>query len=172
LIKQNFWAINTKFRNMKLEIIQIDKTQEAWLIEAVENYLKRLKHYASIQVTTISVPKTVRQQSIPQQLAFEEKELDILLKGHDKIVLLDEHGKQFTSLKFSEYIQKQIMNRTKSLAIVIGGPYGFSEGIHNRANEKIALSTMTFSHQMVRLFFMEQLYRAFTILNNEKYHHE
>jgi 23S rRNA (pseudouridine1915-N3)-methyltransferase len=98
--------------------------------------------------------------------------LDKYLSASDKVVLLDENGKQYTSVDFSNYVQKQLMQRVKSLAIVIGGPYGFSENIHKRGYEKISLSKMTFSHQMVRLFLVEQVYRAFSILNNEKYHHQ
>jgi 23S rRNA (pseudouridine1915-N3)-methyltransferase len=157
---------------MKINIIQIDKTQDKWLIEGIENYISRLKHYTDLTLTTIEIPKKNRQLSIPQQLTIEEKELDKHLLNSDKIVLLDENGKSFTSLEFSSYMQKQLMQRVKSLAIVIGGPYGFSANIHQRNYEKIALSKMTFSHQMVRLFLVEQVYRAFTILNNEKYHHQ
>ncbi len=157
---------------MKINIIQIDKTQDKWLIEGIENYISRLKHYTDLTITTIEIPKKNRQLPIPQQLTIEEKELDKYLTTSDKIVLLDENGKSFTSLEFSNYMQKQLMQRVKSLAVVIGGPYGFSTNIHQRNYEKIALSKMTFSHQMVRLFLVEQVYRAFTILNNEKYHHQ
>jgi 23S rRNA (pseudouridine1915-N3)-methyltransferase len=157
---------------MKINIIQIDKTQEKWLLEGIENYVSRLKHYTDFTTTTIEIPKKNRQLSIAQQLTIEERELDKYLNASDKVVLLDENGKQYTSMDFSNYIQKQLMQRVKSLAIVIGGPYGFSENIHKRGYEKISLSKMTFSHQMVRLFLVEQVYRAFSILNNEKYHHQ
>jgi 23S rRNA (pseudouridine1915-N3)-methyltransferase len=157
---------------MKINIIQIDKTQEKWLLEGIENYVSRLKHYTDFTTTTIEIPKKNRQLSIPQQLTIEEKELDKYLNASDKVVLLDENGKQYTSMDFSNYIQKQLMQRVKSLTVVIGGPYGFSENIHKRGYEKISLSKMTFSHQMVRLFLVEQVYRAFSILNNEKYHHQ
>ncbi len=156
---------------MKIQIIQIDKTQEKWLIEGLDNYLSRLKHYTDLKVITIEIPKKNRQLSISQQLQIEEKELDKYLLSAEKVILLDENGFQYNSLGFSEYIQKCLMQRIKTLTIVIGGPYGFSEAIHKRAYEKIGLSKMTFSHQMVRLFFIEQLYRAFSILNHEKYHH-
>jgi 23S rRNA (pseudouridine1915-N3)-methyltransferase len=157
---------------MKINIIQIDKTQDKWLVEGIENYIARLKHYTDLTITTIEIPKKNRQLSIPQQLTIEEKELGKYLTTSDKVMLLDENGKSFTSLEFSVYMQKQLMQRVKSLAIVIGGPYGFSTNIHQRNYEKISLSKMTFSHQMVRLFLVEQVYRAFTILNNEKYHHQ
>ncbi len=157
---------------MKIQLIQIDKTQEKWLIEGLDNYISRLKHYTDFKVITIDIPKKSRQLSIPQQLQLEEKELDKYLNSAEKVILLDEHGQQHSSLGFSDYIQKLLMQRVKTLTIVIGGPYGFSEGIHKRGYEKIGLSKMTFSHQMVRLFFIEQIYRAFSILNHEKYHHQ
>ena len=107
-----------------------------------------------------------------QQKICEGVSLLKKLESSDYVVLLDEHGKEFTSMEFSRYIEKKTHNVPKRLAFVVGGPYGFSEDVKQRANEKISLSKMTFSHEMVRLFFVEQIYRAMTILNNEPYHHE
>jgi 23S rRNA (pseudouridine1915-N3)-methyltransferase len=110
--------------------------------------------------------------SIEQQKAQEGELLLKSVQDSDFVVLLDEKGTEFTSLKFSEYISKKMLSGLKNLVFVIGGPYGFSREVYNRSNQQISLSKLTFSHQMIRLFFVEQLYRAFTILSNEPYHHE
>lgn len=156
---------------MKILLIQVDKTQEAWLGEGVEIYHRRLKNYAAYEVKTINMPKTLRQRSESEQKAGEAKELLALLKPEDQLVLLDERGKEFTSTGFAEFIAQRQNASVKRLVFAIGGPFGFDEAVYSRAAHKIALSQMTFSHQMVRLFFAEQLYRAFTILKGEKYHH-
>lgn len=156
---------------MKITLIAIGKTEEKYLIEGIEKYFKRLKHYISFQIVIIPDIKNVKNLSQDQQ---KEKEgLSILknIQNSDTVILLDEEGKNLTSVGFSEQLNKFMIASVQHLVYVIGGPYGFSDAVYNRSNDKLSLSKMTFSHQMVRLFFVEQLYRAFTILRNEPYHH-
>ncbi|WMJ74728.1 23S rRNA (pseudouridine(1915)-N(3))-methyltransferase RlmH [Cytophagaceae bacterium ABcell3] len=157
---------------MKIKILTIGKTDEAYLKEGVKKYLNRLKHY--IQVELIELPDVKQgKKTTPEQLKEAEgKMLLQKIEHNDQVVLLDEKGKEFTSVGFSKYLQKKMNMSTANLVLIIGGPFGFSEEIYQRAQEKICLSRMTFSHQMVRLFLTEQLYRGFTILRGEKYHHE
>ena len=157
---------------MKITLLTVGKTTNPHLIKLQEEYQNRLKFYITFELVVIPELKNTKSLSIPEQV---EKEADLILKQielNDKVVLLDEKGKQFTSVGFSEYIAKKIMASHKRMIFVVGGPYGFSERVYQRANNKISLSTMTFSHQMIRLIFIEQLYRAFTILKGEPYHHE
>jgi len=157
---------------MKITLLQIDKTDQKWVDEGFDLYLKRIQHYVSFSVTTIIYPKSNRNKSTEQQ---KKEEAILLLREFNKfdfIVLLDENGQQFTSLDFSTQINKWNLSGKKNLAFVIGGPYGFDETIYEKVKNKISLSKMTFSHQMVRVFFIEQLYRAYSILKGEKYHHE
>ncbi|WP_026463585.1 23S rRNA (pseudouridine(1915)-N(3))-methyltransferase RlmH [Adhaeribacter aquaticus] len=157
---------------MKIKLIAIGKTDEKFLEEGIEKYLKRLKHYHSFEL--IIIPD-IKQGSkfISDNLKEAEGKL-ILQKVQegDFVILLDEKGKTFTSSEFAVFLQKKLNTVTTNLIFVIGGAFGFSPAVYERANEKISLSKMTFSHQMVRLFFTEQLYRGFTILRGEKYHHE
>jgi len=157
---------------MKITLLTVGKTTNLHLIKLQEEYQNRLKFYITFELVVIPELKNTKSLSISEQV---EKEADLILKQielNDKVVLLDERGKQFTSVAFSEYIAKKIMASHKRMIFVVGGPYGFSERIYQRADNKISLSTMTFSHQMIRLIFIEQLYRAFTILKGEPYHHE
>ena len=157
---------------MKITLLTVGKTTNPHLIKLQEEYQNRLKFYITFDLVVIPELKNTKSLSITEQI---EKEADLILKQielNDKVVLLDEKGKQFTSVGFSEYIAKKIMASHKRMIFVVGGPYGFSERVYQRANNKISLSTMTFSHQMIRLIFIEQLYRAFTILKGEPYHHE
>ncbi len=157
---------------MRIIFLVIGKTNEKYLIDAIDEYTSRLKHYIPFETIVIPELKNVKNVSVSDQ---KEKEADLILKNiqsGDYIVLLDEHGKEFTSLAFSAYIEKKMHTSNKRLLFIVGGPYGFSPRIHSLANEKISLSKMTFSHQMIRLIFIEQLYRAMTILNHEPYHHE
>jgi 23S rRNA (pseudouridine1915-N3)-methyltransferase len=156
---------------MKILLIQIDKTQDKYIEEGLAVYQKRLKNYTVFDALSIQVPKALRQRSIKEQKSEEAKLLLQHLNPEDDVVLLDENGKEYNSLEFAGYIQKKQNSSVKRLVFVIGGPFGFDETIYARAGLKIALSRMTFSHQMVRLFFTEQLYRAFSILKGEKYHH-
>lgn len=157
---------------MRISLLQIDKTQDAYIAEGVEIYTKRLKNYTSFHISTINVPKAVRQRSQPEQKKEEAKLILAQLAPEDVVVLLDERGKEFSSVEFSAYLTQRQNASTKSLVFLIGGPFGFDEKVYERAGFKISLSRLTFSHQMIRLFFVEQLYRAFTIQKGEKYHHE
>lgn len=157
---------------MKISLIAVGKTEDKYLIEGIEKYLNRLKHYIGFNLSIIPELKNTKNLTEAQQ---KTKEAELILKqlnNSDVLVLLDEKGKKYTSVQFSQYINKQMIGSVQHLVFVIGGPYGFDESIYKRANSSVSLSEMTFSHQMVRLFFVEQLYRAFTILKNEPYHHE
>ena len=144
---------------MKIVLLVVGKTVESYFIQGIEEYSKRLTHYVPFEIAVIPELRNTKSLSTDQQ---KEREADFILKSFlpgDYIVLLDEHGKEFTSTQFATYLEKKMSN-------------GFSQRIYNAAQEKISLSKMTFSHQMIRLIFTEQLYRAMTILNNEPYHHE
>ena len=138
----------------------------------MEQYAKRVNHYCKFTVTTIADVKNTRNMAPSRQKQLEGEMILRLISDGDWLVLMDEKGRQFTSMEYADWLQKRMLSGVKRLAIVIGGPYGFSDEVYKRANEKISLSKMTFSHQIVRAIFAEQLYRAFTILNNEPYHHE
>lgn len=157
---------------MKIVLLAIGKTDARYFSDGIEEYRKRLEHYIPFEIQLIPDLKNTKSLSIDQQ---KEKEGELILKalqGGDYIVLLDDKGKEYTSTKFAEYIEKKTHAVSKRLIFIVGGPYGFSPAVYDKANEKLTLSRMTFSHQMVRLVFVEQLYRAMTILNNEPYHHE
>lgn len=157
---------------MKVSLIVIGKTDASYLSDAITEYKNRLVHYIPFEMLVIPDIKNAKNLSENQQ---KEKEGELILKAlqpGDCLVLLDEHGKEFTSLQFAAYMEKKMHNVAKRLVFLIGGPYGFSDAVYKAAAEKISLSKMTFSHQMIRLIFTEQLYRAMTILHNEPYHHE
>ncbi len=157
---------------MNIKLIAIGKTDDKNLQSLINDYSKRLSFYIKFDLEIIADIKNVKNLSENQQ---KEKEGELILSkltSTDQLILLDENGKTFTSIKFSEELQKKMNSGIKTLIFVIGGPYGFSENVYAKANGKISLSQMTFSHQMVRLFFIEQLYRGFTILKNEPYHHQ
>ena len=146
---------------MKISILVIGKTDNKQLIQLIESYQKRLQHYVKFSMEVIPDIKNVKNLSKEQQ---KEKE--------GELILLDEKGKEFRSLEFANYLQKKMNTGLKRLVFVVGGPYGFSDAVYKKSQEKVSLSQMTFSHQMIRLFIVEQIYRAFTILKNEPYHHE
>lgn len=157
---------------MTIQLIAIGRTDSKELEVLILNYVKRLAHYIKFELELIPDIKNSKNLSEAQQ---KQKESELILKKlstSDVLVLLDEKGKQFSSKEFSSVLQKRMNSGIKRLIFVIGGPYGFSETLYKRANEKISLSKMTFSHQMVRLFVVEQIYRGFTILKNEPYHHD
>ncbi|MFT7330088.1 MAG: 23S rRNA (pseudouridine1915-N3)-methyltransferase [Roseivirga sp.] len=157
---------------MKIKLLAIGKTDDKNLLKLIETYQNRLKHYIKFEVSIIPDIKNIKNLSKKQQ---KEKEGELILKQlqpTDELILLDEKGKDFRSLEFAKYLQKKMTSGIKQLVIAIGGPYGFSEEVYKKSNGKISLSKMTFSHQMIRLFVVEQLYRGFTILKNEPYHHE
>ncbi|QHI34746.1 Ribosomal RNA large subunit methyltransferase H [Kordia antarctica] len=156
---------------MNIKLLAIGRTDDKQLLQLIDQYVKRLSHYIKFDLEIIPDLKNTKNLSEAQQ---KEKEGELILKKlspTDVLVLLDENGKQFSSVDFSNHLQKRMNAGIKTLVFVIGGPYGFSEAIYAKAQQKISLSKMTFSHQMVRLFVVEQLYRAFTILRNEPYHH-
>ena len=157
---------------MRITFLQIDKTQDSYLAEGIEIYTKRLKNYTTLDMVTINVPKAVRQRSFNEQKAEEAKLIFNQVAADDFLVLLDDKGREYTSIEFSKFITQKQNASTKRLVFLIGGPFGFDQKIYDRANFKLSFSKMTFSHQMIRLFFVEQLYRAFSILKGEKYHHE
>lgn len=157
---------------MTIKLLAIGKTDDVALQNLIDTYVNRLGHYNRFELEIIPDLKKTKNLSVDQQKTAEGKLVLDKLNTSDFVVLLDENGKQFSSEAFSEYIQKRLNSGMKQLIFVIGGPYGFSEEVYSRADGKISLSKMTFSHQMVRLFFVEQLYRAFTILRNEPYHHK
>ena len=157
---------------MKVALIVVGRTVEKHYITAINDYIERTKHFISFDMEVIPELKNTKSLTMDQQ---KEKEGELILKSFqpgDVIVLLDEFGKEFRSVDFANWLEKKMANVNKRLVFVIGGPYGFSQKVYEAAQEKISLSKMTFSHQMVRLIFVEQLYRAMTILNNGPYHHE
>lgn len=157
---------------MTLKLIVIGKTDVEALQELISVYQKRLQFYIKFEYDIIPDIKNAKNLSESQQKEREAQLMLSKINTSDYVILFDEKGKSFSSVSFAEFIQKKMNSGIKSLVFIIGGPYGFSQEIMQRAQEKVALSQMTFSHQMVRLFAVEQLYRAFTILNNEPYHHQ
>jgi 23S rRNA (pseudouridine1915-N3)-methyltransferase len=156
---------------MEIKLIAIGKTDRTELDQLIKSYQKRLMHYVRFSFEII--PDIKNSKSLSEKLQKEEEGKLILskLSNSDRLILLDENGKEMNSVGFSEFLQKQMNSGLKRLVLVIGGPYGFSDAVYKKASGKLALSKMTFSHQMVRLFIIEQLYRSFTILKNEPYHH-
>ncbi len=157
---------------MKLKLICIGKTVKKHLIEGENEYIKRLKHYHAVE--KVEIPEIKNAKTLTQE-QIKKVEGELLLQhvnSADLLILLDENGSSFSSLDFATYIQKKFNTGAKTMVFVVGGAYGFSDEVYARATDKISLSKMTFSHQMVRLFFLEQLYRAFTILKGEPYHHQ
>lgn len=157
---------------MKIKLLAVGKTDDKNLNQLIELYQNRLKHYVKFEIEIIPDIKNAKNLSEAQQ---KEKEGDLILsklQNTDQLILLDDKGKQYTSIEFSSFLQKKMNSGIKQLVLVIGGPYGFSETVYKKASGKLSLSKMTFSHQMIRLFIVEQIYRGFTILRNEPYHHE
>jgi 23S rRNA (pseudouridine1915-N3)-methyltransferase len=149
----------------------VGKTADAHIESLIQQYQKRLTHYISFTLQVIPELKNTKALTTEQQKQTEGELILRAVTPANDLVILDEHGKEFRSIEFADYLQKK-MSSGRDLVFVIGGPYGFSEAVYQRANGKISLSKMTFSHQMVRLFFIEQTYRAMTILRGEPYHHE
>ena len=156
---------------MKITLLIVGKTEDAYLKEGIDKYLKRLKHYTKIDIIEITELKNTKALTGVQQKA---KEAELILKkiiATDHVILLDEKGLELSSQQFAAYIDKKAIGSVANLVFIVGGSYGFDPSVYQRANDKLSLSRMTFSHQMVRLFFVEQLYRAFTIIKGEPYHH-
>ena len=156
---------------MDIKLIAVGKTDKTELDQLIKSYQNRLMHYVRFSFEII--PDLKNSKNLSRRLQKEEEGKLILSKisNSDRLILLDENGQEMNSVGFSNFLQKQMNSGLKRLVLVIGGPYGFSEDVYKKASSKLALSKMTFSHQMVRLFIIEQLYRSFTILKNEPYHH-
>ncbi len=157
---------------MKITLILVGKTTDKPVEVGMDKYSKRIQRYLPFQLEVIPALKNAKKMS---EAEIKQKEGDLILNKistSDHIVLLDEKGKEYTSVLFSSFIKKKMIHGMKSLVFIIGGAYGFSDAVYSRAHSKLALSQMTFSHQLIRLIFLEQLYRSFTIINNEPYHHE
>ena len=157
---------------MKVNSPLVGKTVNKHFVELIEDYASRVKHYIGFEINIIPELKNTKNLSIDQQKQQEGELILRQLLPSDSVVLLDEHGKELGSVDFSKYLEQKMQTTNKRLVFVVGGPYGFSPDVYNRANDKLSLSRMTFSHQMVRLIFVEQLYRAMTIMRGEPYHHE
>lgn len=157
---------------MKITLLTVGKTDKDWVKQGLDIYTSRLKHYISFTISEIPELKNVSALTKEQ---IKAKEGELILKSirpADDVILLDEHGKEFTSTGFASFLQKKMALEGRDIVFIIGGAYGFSEEVYKRSNSKISLSQMTFSHQMVRAIFAEQIYRAFTIMKGEPYHHE
>ena len=157
---------------MTIMLLTVGKTDVKWVKEGLDLYISRLRHYVPFNL--VEIPELKKAASLSRQ-QIKDKEGELILKQvgpSDSLILLDEHGRECRSLEFAEFLEKQMASGSKNLVFTVGGAYGFSEAVYQRANAKISLSKMTFSHQMVRTIFAEQLYRAFTILKGEPYHHE
>ena len=157
---------------MKLKIIFVGKTEANYLQKACNEYENRLKNYLPLDIVVIPALKNTKALSVDQQKTKEGIQILEKIEPSDFVVLLDEKGKEFRSIEFAQYFQNKMNSGFKSLCLIVGGPYGFSEEVYQKASQKIALSKMTFSHQMIRLLLLEQCYRAMSILKNEPYHHE
>ena len=157
---------------MNIKLIAIGKTDNKNLQSLIDEYQKRLSFYIKFDLEVIPDVKNVKNLSESQQKEKEGELILAKLTSTDQLILLDEKGTTFSSVGFSDYLQKKMNSGAKTIVFVIGGPYGFSDEVYQKAQGKISLSLLTFSHQMVRLFFIEQLYRGFTILKNEPYHHQ
>ena len=157
---------------MKIALLTVGKTDRDWVKQGIDIYVSRLKHYIPFSIIEIPELKNVSALS-KDQIKTREGELILKnVKPADEVILLDERGREFSSMEFAKTLQDKISYTGKDIVFVIGGAYGFSEAVRQRSNSKISLSRMTFSHQMVRAIFVEQLYRAFTIMKGEPYHHE
>ena len=157
---------------MKITLAVVGKTAAGYLEQGVSEYVRRLSHYVSFNIQYIADLKNTKNLTVDQQKSNEGKLILQCLEKSDYVVLLDEHGREYTSMQFADYVQKRMSSGVRRVVFVVGGPYGFSQEVYQRADDKLSLSKMTFSHEMIRLIFTEQLYRAYTILNHEPYHHE
>ncbi len=157
---------------MKITLLLVGKTVNKDFVKLIDEYAGRVKHYIGFEIVTIPELKNTKSMSAEQQKQAEGELILKQLQGGDHVVLLDEHGKEFRSIEFADWMTRKMNTVSKRLVFIVGGPYGFSPSVYDAANEKISLSKMTFSHQMIRLIFVEQIYRAMTIIKGEPYHHE
>lgn len=156
---------------MKVTLLVVGKTSDGYIDTLIQEYQKRLTHYLPFTLQVVPELKNTKSLTAEQQKQAEGEMIMRAITPSTDLILLDEHGKEYRSIEFADYLQKR-MSSGRDVVFVVGGPYGFADAVYQRANGKISLSKMTFSHQMVRLFFVEQLYRAMTILRGEPYHHE
>jgi 23S rRNA (pseudouridine1915-N3)-methyltransferase len=157
---------------MKITLLQTGKTTDKHVSEVADLYINRIKKYAPFEVLTLPDIKNTKNMPVQEQKIKEGEKMLQVMSDEDHVVLLDEKGKEVRTVEFSAALEKMFFMSKKRIVFVIGGPYGFSESLYARADNKMSLSKMTFPHQLVRLLFLEQLYRAFTIIKNEPYHHE
>ena len=157
---------------MNIELRVVGKTDQKEVEALVEMYAKRINRYCKFSITTLADVRNTKNMAPSRQKQLEGEAILRLVGEGDCLTLMDERGAQYTSMEYAQWLQKRMLSGVKRLVLVIGGPYGFSDEVYARADQKISLSKMTFSHQIVRAIFTEQLYRAFTILHNEPYHHE
>lgn len=157
---------------MRVKFICIGKTGKEFLVEGEKEYFNRLQHYITVERIEIPDIKNAQKLSMSQIKELEGKEIMSKISSGEQVILLDENGKKFSSVDFSRFIQQKFNQGGKAVVFVVGGAYGFSEEVYQRTTDKISLSSMTFSHQMIRMIFFEQLYRAMTILRGEPYHHQ
>lgn len=157
---------------MKLKLLLVGKTVESYLKKGISDYQERLKHYASFEL--VEIPELKQASALTRdQIKLREGELILKqLRDSDDVILLDEHGARFSSVAWAKHLEQKMSHSSRDIVFVIGGSYGFSQAVYDRADSMLSLSDMTFSHQLVRLLFVEQLYRAFTIIKGEPYHHE
>lgn len=156
---------------MKFTLLLVGKTTESFLNQGIQKYIERLNHYIPFETVVVQELKNTKSMNREQQKKQEGELILRALDDNDFVVLLDENGEIFTSELFAEWIRKKMNSSFKRMVFVVGGPYGFSEAVYQRGNFQLSFSKMTFSHQMIRLFFVEQLYRAMTIIKGEPYHH-
>ena len=156
---------------MKITFLWVGKTTDAWLQEGIDVYTNRLKHYVPFSIDIIPVPKNLSKQDIEKQKEIEGEAILSRIEPSDDVILLDEHGTGYSSDGLAVFFQKKMSASIKNTILVVGGPFGFSEKVYQRANGQLSLSKLTFSHQMIRLLLCEQVYRAFTIIKGESYHH-
>jgi len=164
--------VNTEVLSMKIVLLQTGKTTDRNMSELVDLYSKRIKKYISFEVITLPELKNTKNMPVQEQQVKEATKIIQSVSDDDYVVLLDEKGKEYRTIEFSSFLEKAFLLPKKRVIFIIGGPWGFSEAVYAKADQKISLSKMTFSHQMVRLLFLEQLYRVFTIIKGEPYHHE
>lgn len=160
------------FAGMRITLLTVGKTDIPWVREGLNVYVSRLEHY--VPFSLVEIPELKNASSLDRE-QFKQKEGELILKtlkARDELILLDEHGREFRSVEFAAMLEDKISRGARDIVFVIGGAYGFSPAVYSRADSKISLSKMTFSHQIVRTIFAEQLYRAFTIMRGEPYHHE
>lgn len=157
---------------MKITLLVVGKTTDRHIAALTQEYLQRLSHYLPVDIDVIPELRQTKALSHDDQKQREARQILTYIKPGDRVILLDEHGEEPRSIQFAQQLQKHMASGVKRLLFVVGGPYGLDPTVYERADHRMSLSRLTFSHQMVRLFFIEQLYRAMTILNNEPYHHE